>query len=151
MVDVEYNKKLFLGYISLLLGIVGIISVISGYRNLFLVTDYHIIFISFVSVTGIILAMFQGVKQSHITVFLGLITNIIVIFFGIILSFLTSEIFIPLLFLLSLFLYFIPSIIAFIFKKKNLLAILLLNIFLGWTLIGWVAALIWSVIKDTKK
>lgn len=39
--------------------------------------------------------------------------------------------------------YFIPSIIGYF--KKHGAGILLLNLFLGWTLIGWVAALIWAV------
>lgn len=40
--------------------------------------------------------------------------------------------------------YFIPSIIAFSKKHYNATGVLLLNLFLGWTLIGWIAALIWS-------
>lgn len=47
-------------------------------------------------------------------------------------------------------LYLLPSIIAFQRGKKNKLAILLLNIFLGWTLIGWVGSLVWSVMIDAK-
>jgi len=39
--------------------------------------------------------------------------------------------------------YFVPSIIAR--KKSHFKKVLLLNIFAGWTLIGWVAALIWSL------
>ena len=46
------------------------------------------------------------------------------------------------LILISLPLYFLPSIIGF--KKKNHLSILLLNIFLGWSIIGWVVALVWA-------
>lgn len=41
--------------------------------------------------------------------------------------------------------YFMPSIIGNARNKKNLSAIVLLNIFLGWTLIGWVVALVWAV------
>jgi hypothetical protein len=41
--------------------------------------------------------------------------------------------------------YFLPSIIALIRKKKNVVAIFLLNLLLGWTILGWVVALIWSV------
>lgn len=36
--------------------------------------------------------------------------------------------------------YFVPSIIAFQ-RQASILAVLLINIFLGWTIIGWVAAL----------
>ena len=51
-------------------------------------------------------------------------------------------------FILSLALYFLPTIIAVLKKKRNALAIFLLNFFLGWTFIGWVVALVWSVTKD---
>lgn len=43
--------------------------------------------------------------------------------------------------------YFLPTIIAIIRKHPNVVAILLINLLLGWTFIGWVAALIWSVIS----
>jgi len=44
-------------------------------------------------------------------------------------------------------LYFLPYIIASRNKHKNKEAIGLLNFFFGWTLIGWVGALIWAVAK----
>lgn len=44
--------------------------------------------------------------------------------------------------------YFLPTIIALVKKKKNKGAIALVNILLGWTLIGWLWALIWSVMND---
>jgi hypothetical protein len=44
--------------------------------------------------------------------------------------------------------YFLPTIIACKKKKVNTLAILALNLLLGWTLIGWIVALIWSLAKD---
>jgi hypothetical protein len=50
-------------------------------------------------------------------------------------------------FLLTLAIYFLPSIIAIAGKRRNALAIFLLNFFLGWTFIGWVIALVWSVKK----
>jgi len=50
--------------------------------------------------------------------------------------------------LLFLFIYFLPSINAWRLNKKNTTAIFVLNLFLGWTLLGWVGALIWSVIKE---
>ena len=34
--------------------------------------------------------------------------------------------------------------------KSNTFAILLLNLFLGWTFIGWIVALVWSVTSDNK-
>ena len=46
--------------------------------------------------------------------------------------------------------YFLPSLIALMRGKSNTFAILILNIFLGWTFIGWIVALIWSVTSDNK-
>ena len=40
--------------------------------------------------------------------------------------------------------YFIPSFIAYRRKHKQTISIILLNFFLGWSLIGWVGALIWA-------
>jgi len=48
--------------------------------------------------------------------------------------------------LLSLF-YFLPFAIAFNKKRANAGAIFALNLFFGWTLIGWVLALVWAL-KD---
>jgi hypothetical protein len=45
-------------------------------------------------------------------------------------------------------LYFLPSFVAVVRKKRNKNAILLLNLLLGWTIIGWIVALIWSVTID---
>ena len=44
--------------------------------------------------------------------------------------------------------YFLPSLIAFLGKKSNLMAIFALNLLLGWTLVGWVVSLVWSLSKD---
>jgi hypothetical protein len=44
--------------------------------------------------------------------------------------------------------YFLPSIIALAKSKRDLLAIFLLNFFLGWTVIGWVVALVWAAKQD---
>ncbi len=40
--------------------------------------------------------------------------------------------------------YFLPSVIAFSRGHQHSAPILLLNLFLGWTLVGWVAALVWA-------
>ncbi len=40
--------------------------------------------------------------------------------------------------------YFIPTIVAFGRGHRNTVAIVILNIFLGWTFLGWVAALVWA-------
>ncbi|MFZ0275455.1 MAG: superinfection immunity protein [Candidatus Sulfotelmatobacter sp.] len=44
--------------------------------------------------------------------------------------------------------YFLPSILAFARNKRDTTAIVLLNFFLGWTMIGWVVALVWAVKTD---
>ena len=52
---------------------------------------------------------------------------------------------------LGILVYFIPTFIA---NKKNhtqKTPILLLNIFLGWTFLGWVGALIWACVKENNK
>ena len=44
--------------------------------------------------------------------------------------------------------YFVPTIIAFARSKRDVMSIFLLNLFLGWTLIGWVVALVWAAKHD---
>ena len=44
--------------------------------------------------------------------------------------------------------YFLPSIVALVRGKRDTLAICLLNFFLGWTLIGWIIALVWAFKVD---
>jgi Superinfection immunity protein len=46
--------------------------------------------------------------------------------------------------LFVLILYFVPTIIAHMRDVKAYAKIFFVNLFLGWTLIGWIAALIWS-------
>ena len=45
-------------------------------------------------------------------------------------------------------LYFLPSIIALARSKRDTVAIFLLNLFLGWSVIGWVVALVWAAKND---
>ena len=42
-------------------------------------------------------------------------------------------------------LYLLPTIIAVRSKHPYESGVVILNIFLGWTLIGWVGALVWAV------
>ncbi|EDY17016.1 hypothetical protein CfE428DRAFT_5503 [Chthoniobacter flavus Ellin428] len=49
--------------------------------------------------------------------------------------------------LLALFVYFLPTIIGR--HKGNAVAIFAFNLFLGWTLIGWVCALVWACTEDS--
>jgi hypothetical protein len=44
--------------------------------------------------------------------------------------------------------YFLPSIVALVRGKRDTLSICLLNFFLGWTLIGWIVALVWAFKVD---
>lgn len=45
----------------------------------------------------------------------------------------------------ALALYFVPAIVAAVRQTHNSTAILLLNIFTGWTGIGWVVALVMAI------
>jgi Superinfection immunity protein/zinc-ribbon domain len=54
----------------------------------------------------------------------------------------------PMFFLFGLALYFLPSILGR--NKRNFGAIFVLNLLLGWTLIGWVVALVWAVSSDAQ-
>jgi hypothetical protein len=42
------------------------------------------------------------------------------------------------------FFYFLPAIVALVRERHDKISIFLLNFLLGWTLIGWVVALIWA-------
>jgi hypothetical protein len=44
-------------------------------------------------------------------------------------------------------LYFLPSLIAYLRQHKNILAIFMLNLLLGWNVLGWVGSLVWSLVK----
>lgn len=45
-------------------------------------------------------------------------------------------------------LYFVPTVVAVARKKLDRLAIFVLNLFLGWTFVGWVLALVWATMHD---
>ena len=47
--------------------------------------------------------------------------------------------------IVGLEIYFLPSTISFNRDQPNKFAILALNLFLGWTLLGWVLSLVWSL------
>jgi len=61
---------------------------------------------------------------------------------------LSTFLFFPFFFGFPLVLYFLPSIIALARSKRDLLAIFLLNMFLGWSVIGWIVALVWAAKSD---
>lgn len=45
-------------------------------------------------------------------------------------------------------LYFLPTIEAWMNKSPDLQRVSLVNLFLGWSLVGWVVALVWALKKD---
>ncbi len=51
--------------------------------------------------------------------------------------------------LLGLLFYFLPTVAGF--KKRNAGAIFVLNLLLGWTVIGWIIALVWGLTKDPQR
>jgi hypothetical protein len=53
----------------------------------------------------------------------------------------------PALGLVVLALYFLPTIIAAIRGHPQLVPILIVNFFLGWTFVGWVVALAWAAFR----
>ncbi|MGD0643171.1 MAG: superinfection immunity protein [Roseiarcus sp.] len=53
--------------------------------------------------------------------------------------------------LLLLVFYFAPSIIALIRGHLSTAAIFVLNLILGWTFVGWIIALIWSLTGNTAR
>ena len=48
----------------------------------------------------------------------------------------------------ALALYCVPSFIAVNRNKRNKNAIVALNLLLGWTFVGWVVALVWSLMQE---
>jgi len=44
-----------------------------------------------------------------------------------------------------LILYFIPTALALLRGNQNKLAIFALNLFMGWTVVGWVGSLVWAL------
>ena len=52
--------------------------------------------------------------------------------------------------LLSLGVYFLPHIVAEKRKCKHIAGIFVINLFLGWTLLGWVICLAWACANEPK-
>ena len=50
-----------------------------------------------------------------------------------------------------LVMYFIPTIIAVLRRAKGDCGVLVINLFLGWTMIGWVVALAWAVSSEKRQ
>lgn len=47
--------------------------------------------------------------------------------------------------------YLLPWLLACFRSHRNTLAIFFLNLLLGWTVLGWVGALVWSATNSEKK
>lgn len=45
-------------------------------------------------------------------------------------------------------LYFLPSVVGITKQKENVVAICVLNFFLGWTVIGWLVSLLWALTNN---
>ena len=56
-----------------------------------------------------------------------------------------------LMFVFAAALYFLPMFVAVKRDHRNTAAIAILNLFLGWTLLGWVVSLVWAVADDTRR
>ncbi len=52
------------------------------------------------------------------------------------------------LWIISFFIYFLPTFLA---KGRKGVAIFVLNLLLGWTLIGWIFALVWAFTTEHEK
>jgi hypothetical protein len=45
--------------------------------------------------------------------------------------------------------YFLPSIIAH--RKRDFAGIFMVNLLFGWTVVGWVIALVWACVADVRQ
>ena len=52
-------------------------------------------------------------------------------------------------FAFCILLYFLPSIVGH--EKRSFTGIFLVNLFLGWTFIGWIVALVWACTDDPRE
>lgn len=53
-----------------------------------------------------------------------------------------------LIILIFLTIYFLPSILAQVNHKKDILSVILINLFIGWTGLGWFIALYLAIRRD---
>lgn len=56
----------------------------------------------------------------------------------------------PLVLLLLIVFYFLPSLVANKRRHANAGAIFALNLLLGWTFLGWALAIVWALTDDTR-
>jgi len=55
------------------------------------------------------------------------------------------------LLLLGLLLYFYPTLTAYRRHHRDAAAICALNVLLGWSVLGWIAALVWSYTGNVRE
>jgi Superinfection immunity protein len=61
----------------------------------------------------------------------------------------TDTLYLALIPLLVIFIYFIPAAAAIIGHNPNVNGVFVMNLFFGWTVAGWVVALLWSLRRPT--
>jgi hypothetical protein len=49
---------------------------------------------------------------------------------------------------IAIAIYLIPWLVAAMNHRRNENAIFVLNVLLGWTVVGWVIALVWAFVRD---
>jgi len=47
--------------------------------------------------------------------------------------------------LVMIVLYFLPTMIAYIRGRHNKITIMVLNLCIGWSVIGWIVSLVWAL------
>ena len=47
--------------------------------------------------------------------------------------------------------YILPTLIASERNRRHTIGILLVNLFFGWTFLGWIAALLWALTNDGER
>ena len=52
--------------------------------------------------------------------------------------------------LVVVLLYFIPLFVSVVRGHRNATAIAALNLLLGWTVLGWIGSLVWSLTANTE-
>jgi len=53
--------------------------------------------------------------------------------------------------LILILIYLLPSFIAVASKKREALAVILLNVLFGWTILGWIVTLVWALMLCAEK
>jgi len=56
-----------------------------------------------------------------------------------------------LMMLFMLFVYFLPAVSAYSRRHRNKDAILILNLLLGWTVLGWIIAAVWCSTDNVRE